>query len=108
MTDADLAEIALPDGETLYIELETRAGGDVAWGREHRLSWEDLQGQVAKVSKWVVESVRAGLPDSPSKVGVEFGLKLTAETGPLVAALAKAGAEATIVVRLEWGRDTGP
>ncbi|MGC5021409.1 CU044_2847 family protein [Micromonospora sp. DT47] len=103
MSAGDLVEVALPDGEILYVEIEVPVEGDIAW-RGQKVAWCDLQEQVARVSKWVIESVRAGLPDTPKRVGVEFGLKITGETGTLVGALAKAGAESSIVVRLEWER----
>jgi hypothetical protein len=50
----------------------------------------------------VFDTVRGSLPQTPDRVGVEFGLKLTAKTGSLVAALAQAGGEASVVVKLEW------
>ena len=54
----------------------------------------------------VVVTMKA-LPKSelPDKVEVEFGLKLDAEAGAMIA---KAGAEASIVVTLAWERPEKP
>jgi len=51
-----------------------------------------------------IDSALSGLVKPPSSVVVEFGIKLTGETGALIA---KAGAEATLNVKLTWERKDG-
>jgi hypothetical protein len=98
-----IVKVDLPDGTAMYVEVEAPARGDIALNpKDLRVTWEDFKTQVSTVSKWVLESVKDGVPQTPAKVGVEFGLKLSAETGPLIAVLAKAGAEATVVIKMEW------
>jgi hypothetical protein len=102
MRAAELVEVTLPNNDIMYVEIDASTEGDIAWRRGRKVAWEDFRDQVSKVSRWVIESVRSGLPDTPTSVAVEFGMKLSGETGTLVGALAKASTEATIVVRLEW------
>lgn len=104
----DVVELELPDGGVVYAEVELPSGGDAAFGGRRRFSLEDVRANVVSLGSWVLDTVRDGLPEAPERVGVEFGLKLTAKTGPLVAALAEAGGEASVVVKLEWTRPPAP
>jgi hypothetical protein len=98
----EVVEVELPDGGVIFAEVEVPPGGDAIWGQNRRFSLEAVRANVVGIGSWVLDTVRGGLPETPDKVGVEFGLKLTAKTGPLVAALAEAGGEASVVVKLEW------
>jgi len=108
MSRSELVEVTLPDGDVIWVELDVPSGADIAWRGKQKLTWDDLRMQVLKITKLVAESVKSALPDRPTRLGLEFGIKLTAETGPLVAALAKAGAEASVVVRLDWEGERVP
>jgi hypothetical protein len=57
---------------------------------------------IHSMARRVVATVEA-LADPPSQVEVEFGLKLTADAGAIIA---KAGTESTIGVKLSWERKT--
>ena len=102
----EIIEVQLPGGGSIFAEVEVPAGGDAAWGSSRRFSLEDVRANVVNIGSWVFDTVRESLPQAPEKVGVEFGLKLTTKTGPLVAALAEASGEASgeasVVVKLEW------
>jgi hypothetical protein len=101
--DADrvtIVPIELPDGERIFAEVTAPSGGDVGAGRFGQLT--DLGADISRISRFVVSAVRDNLPEAPRRYGVQFGIKLSAETGPLVAVLTKATAEANLVVHLEW------
>lgn len=100
----EVVEVQLPGGDVFFAEVEVPAGGDARWRPGQRFSLEDVRANVVGIGSWVLETVREVLPLAPEKVGVEFGLKLTAKTGPLVAALAEASGEASVVVKLEWSK----
>ena len=100
----ELVELELPNGGVIFAEVEVPSGGDAAFGTRGRFSLEDVRANVVDLGSWVLDTVRAGLPEKPARIGVEFGLKLTAKTGPLVAALAEAEGEASVVVKLEWSQ----
>lgn len=105
--DGQIIEVELPDGDGhMYVELEVPPGGDVGFGSMTKRPWRELSEQVAKTSRWVVAAVKEGLPEQPDRLGVEFGIKLTTQTGELLGVLAKAGAEASVLVRLEWDKKT--
>lgn len=98
----EVVEVQVPGGGVIFAEVEVPAGGDAGWGSGRRFSLEDVRANVVSIGSWVFDTVQGSLPQTPDKVGVEFGLKLTAKTGALVAALAEAGGEASVVVKLEW------
>jgi hypothetical protein len=100
----EVVEVQLPSGGVVFAEVEVPAGGDARWGPDQRFSLEDVRANVVGIGSWVLETVREALPLAPEKVGVEFGFKLTAKTGSLVAALAQASGEASVVVKLEWSK----
>lgn len=105
MTRTEIREVKLPEGGRFFIELPVSGSGDVGGGRKvTAVSWSDLEPQIAAVSHSVVRTVRAALPGTPARYGVEFGVKLTAETGTVLGVLAKVSGESTIVVRVEWER----
>ena len=102
-SESEIVELVLPDGGIIFAEVELPAGGDAAFGGR-RLSLDELRENISNISTWVTDSIRHALPEAPDKIAVEFGIKLTAKTGPLVAALAEASGESSIVVKLEWSR----
>jgi hypothetical protein len=104
----EVVEVQVPGGGVIFAEVEVPAGGDAGWWSGRQFSLEDVRANVVSIGSWVFDTVRGSLPQTPDKVGVEFGLKLTAKTGALVAALAEAGGEASVVVKLEWSSLSQP
>jgi hypothetical protein len=102
---SEVVRFTTTEGETMLVEV-----GDDAFGTD-RIS-RDRAG-VVEAGKRLEEALAAVLPAmrsvtsmvrdmSPDEHEIEFGLKLTAEAGALVA---KTAAEGHIVVKLRWQRD---
>jgi Trypsin-co-occurring domain 1 len=96
----EVVEIEFPDGEIGYAEVELDVTGDV--GERRRFRFDQVNGQIRRMTRWLLTEVRDAVPDTPDKIGVEFGFKFSAKTGKLIGALAEAGGEASVVVKLEW------
>jgi hypothetical protein len=96
----EIVEIELADGEIAYAEAEMSVGGDVRHRRRFRS--EEIAGQIRRMTRWLLTEVRDAVPGRPDKIGLEFGFTFSAKTGALVGALAEAGGQASVVVRLEW------
>ncbi|MFE5853505.1 CU044_2847 family protein [Streptomyces sp. NPDC056500] len=103
-----IGDLRLSDGTTVRVEVEGQQddGIDrVARGSASgivRGSAQTLQEALAHIRpavEAVADSVRS-LASQPDTVSVEFGIKLSAEAGVVVA---KAASEANFAVRLEWG-----
>ena len=101
---AHYIKVRLPDGEAMHVEVEDEDedAGDIASSPLRSVDGEELRRQISETCRWLATSVKDSLPGSPDSVDLEFGIKITAETGAVFAALAKAGAEATLLVRLQW------
>ncbi|MEU1625194.1 CU044_2847 family protein [Streptomyces sp. NPDC020096] len=109
-----LTRIPLDGGGVIVVETdEGPDGGDDEVGRTRvgrgqdtvRQTAETLQSTLARVQPAltaVVGQVR-GLAQPPDKVSVEFGIKITAEAG---AVIARAATEANFTVKAEWSRDS--
>ncbi|MEN3608497.1 CU044_2847 family protein [Plantactinospora sp. ZYX-F-223] len=93
------------DGGQIFAEVAVNSDGDVGAERFGRLT--EIGAEISRISRFVASAVRDNLPEPPRRYGVQFGIKLSAETGPLVAVLTKATAEANLVVHLEW-EDNAP
>lgn len=102
MSHSEIREIELPGGEKFFVEVTAPGIRDVRGSMANPVSWASLEHQITAVSRSVLSSVYDALPGTPSRWGVEFGVKLTAETGTLLGVLAKVSGESTIVVRAEW------
>jgi hypothetical protein len=87
------------DGQTILVEV-ANAGGDAATGGRFALT--DLKDTIARVARQVSDAVAGAMPGRPTRCGVEFGVKLAVESNALVSVIAKASAEATVVIKLEW------
>ena len=107
MDRVEVVELEFPDGEIGYAEIAVPPGGDVKFGRRRRFSLAELSPEIRRVSRWLVDEVEQALPGKSHKVGLEFGIKLSGTTGTLVGALAQVGAEATVVVKVEWNPSDG-
>ena len=88
--------VAIMRGEAQMDELAKKSQKAI----DHAMS--TIQNMASKVVAAIKELPKSELPD---KVEVEFGLKLDAEAGAMIA---KAGAEASIVVTLAWERPEKP
>lgn len=97
----EVAKIHTESG-VFYVEVALPRGGDIGVGERLEAEWTSIKAQVAQVSRHVVEMVQEALPEPPDKYEVEFGIKISAETGPVLGMLAKAGGEASVLVRLTW------
>lgn len=104
-----LVEFPLEDGTSVWVEVEEmERPGPVPAARGEsvperaRQTFEAALEKVRPLAEAVVRQLRA-LADPPDEVEVEFGLKLNAEAG---AVLAAAGTEAHYKVTLTWKRNT--
>ncbi|MFE4451656.1 CU044_2847 family protein [Streptomyces sp. NPDC056796] len=107
---ARVGNMQLGDGTAVRVELEGTGAeesgiGRVGRGSElSRASAETLQEALAHVRP-AVEAVARSVRDMaqpPDTVSVEFGIKLSAEAGVVVA---RTAGEANFAVTLEWNRD---
>jgi hypothetical protein len=103
-----LVDLPLEEGGSITVEVEdarpSREGGSVT--RSARpgevvtaatQTFEQALGGVAPASRAIVSKLRAAA--DPSEIVVEFGLKLSADTGVIVA---RTGGEANFRVMLTW------
>ncbi|RME42126.1 MAG: hypothetical protein D6796_14850 [Caldilineae bacterium] len=103
-----LVEFPLEDGSTILVEVDapaepgmvsaTRGGDTVARAQQ---TFEAALDRVRPAAQTIIQKLRA-LHDPPDEIGVEFGLKMSAEAGAFVAA---AGVEANYKVTLTWKRE---
>ena len=78
------------------VELAARDPGQVA--KRARQTFETALERIKPAAGAIIAKLR-GLGDPPDEVSVEFGLKMTAQAGAVVAA---AGAEANYTITLKW------
>jgi len=105
-----LVEFELEDGGTLLVEVDEpeRGRGAVPAGRGRRRGepgkadekFETVLAKIKPVGTALIAKIRE-LADPPDEVGVEFGLKLNATAGVVVAS---AATEANFKVSLTWKR----
>ena len=100
-----LIEFPLQDGSSMIVEVDepmsegvvkaARPGEVVARAKE---TFEDALDKIKPAAQSIITKLR-GLHDEPDEIGVEFGIKLSAEAGAFVAS---AGVEANYKVTLKW------
>jgi hypothetical protein len=73
-----------------------------AGGVFDRLKASELGGDIKRISRWLVSELRDAMPEQPSKTGLEFSIKIAGKFGRVLGVLAEVGAEAAVVVKLEW------
>lgn len=103
-----LIEFPLEGGGSVVVEVDEpeAEGGVVRAARpgevseRAQLSFEEALGKLRPAAESIIARLRA-LSDPPDQVGVEFGLKLSAGAG---AVIASAAAEANYRVTLTWKR----
>jgi hypothetical protein len=106
-----LVEFPLQEGGTLLVEVnepesyaETTTRGVVKAARpgeiadKARDTFEDALDKIKPAAQAIIDKLRA-LYDAPDEIGVEFGIKLSAEAGAFIAS---AGVEANYKVSLKW------
>jgi hypothetical protein len=98
-----LVEIELPSGNVMLAEVRDEGVGDVA-DRDRRFPLAAIGDSIGEVCHWALTSARKAMPDArkPNRIEVELGVKIAVKTGKIVTVLAEAGAEASIVFRMEW------
>lgn len=103
-----LIEFTLDDGTSLVVEVdEPELGGLVPASRSDeviakaQVSFEEALDKIKPAANGIIKKLR-GLSDQPDEINVEFGLKLSAEVGAVVAA---AGVEANYKVILKWKKE---
>jgi len=103
-----LVEFPLEDGGSILVEVETpetagmvpaSRGGEVV--AKAQQTFEAALEKVRPAAGAIIAKLRA-LHDPPDEIEVEFGLKMSAEAGAIVAA---AGVEANYKVTLTWKRE---
>ncbi len=107
-----LVEFPLQEGGTLLVEVDeperyaetTMRGGVVKAARPGEIAdkaqdtFEDALDKIKPAAQAIIDKLRA-LSDAPDEIGVEFGIKLSAEAGAFIAS---AGVEANYTVTLTW------
>ncbi|WP_244328939.1 CU044_2847 family protein [Streptomyces marokkonensis] len=102
--------VPFEDGEVFVVELSDEQGsGVIRASRGDELfetsadTFESGMARVQRVAATMLERL-ADLPRSPDHVRAEFGLRVTAEAGLVVA---KGSGDAHIKLELEWSRPEG-
>jgi hypothetical protein len=105
-----IIEFPLEDGNSILVEVEEAEGpGMVPAGRRGekgaperaQQTFEDAVEKIRPAATAITKKLRA-LHDPPDQVAVEFGLKLNAQAGAIIAA---ASTEANYKVTLTWKRE---
>ncbi len=101
-----LIEFPLQDGGSLIVEVDEPVpeGGVVKVARpgevaaKARETLEEALDKIKPAAEAIISKLR-GLHDAPDEIGVEFGIKLSAEAGAFVAS---AGVEANYKITVKW------
>ena len=101
-----LVEFPLPSGESILVEVEVEEGGSMVPAASRGLkekaqtTFEEALAKVRPAAETVLHQLRQ-MHQSPDEIQVEFGLKLSAEAGAILAA---SGMEANYKITLTWKR----
>ena len=109
-----LVEFPLQEGGTLLVEVDepegyaetTTRGGVVKASRPSEIAdkakdtFEDALDKIRPAAQSIIDKLRE-LHDAPDEIGVEFGIKLSAEAGMFIAS---ASVEANYKVTLKWAK----
>lgn len=103
-----LIEYALDDGDSILVEVnDDETHGGTLRGGAPKIALKALETLEASLDKVkpaaaaIISKLR-DLKDSPEQVAVEFGIKLSAAAGVV---LASSGAEANFKVTLSWKKE---
>ena len=108
MTMKHLLQYELPDGSPVYVEAEVP---DEVAGRQRvarqpgevdntQQRFVDVIGHIKPAAEAVLDTLRE--LNTPDEVGLEFGIKLNAKVGAIIAS---ADSEATFKVSLKWANE---
>jgi hypothetical protein len=99
----EIVELALEDGQTVKVEVDPRSGivpsarpGEVVARASE--SFQSALERLTPMSEDIVARFR-NLAVRPAEIGIEFGIKLTAEAGVVIA---HTSGEANFKVTLQW------
>jgi hypothetical protein len=105
-----LVEFATEEGGTILVEVDDdlrmgsgptlRGGAASAMIEKARVSYEEALDKIKGAAETIITKMRA-LPDSPDEISVDFGIKLSADIGAI---LASTSAEAQFTLHLTWKR----
>ncbi|MEO5953178.1 MAG: CU044_2847 family protein [Chloroflexia bacterium] len=108
-----LVEFATEDGGSILVEIEDdlrvgsgatlRGGAASNMIEKARVSYEEALDKIKGAAGMIITKMRS-LPDSPDEIGVDFGIKLSADIGAI---LASTSAEAQFTLHLVWRRAEG-
>lgn len=102
--------VPFEDGEVFVVEVPDEQGAGVVRARRgdelFELSAETFESGMARVQRVAATMLErlTDLPRSPDHVRAEFGLRVTAQAGLVVA---KGSGDAHIKLELEWSRPEG-
>jgi hypothetical protein len=102
---SDLVRFKTKDGSALYVEVEEDAFGLESIARDDAgiaEAGERLEDAIAKARPTIHAVVEALRELAPDEHQIEFGIKLSAEAGVVVA---KTSVEGHFTVTLRWGRE---
>lgn len=106
----ELVRFDVGDGATVVVELKDdepgieRASRDGDRVLRAAVNLDGALEQVRTLANAALEKLR-GLAERPAEIEVEFGLRLNAETGVVIA---RTQAEGHVQVRLTWHKPTNP
>jgi hypothetical protein len=100
---SELIEFRLEGGGAVVVEMDEEQAGLVPAGRrpgeiarEAAQTFEEAIASIRPAAQVIAQELRSLKPD---ELGIEIGIKLTAEAGAIIA---KAGGEANFKVTLKW------
>ena len=99
---SQVVEFPLEGGGTARVEVEPEDGVAPA-GRVVTVAQQSLHkalDPIRPITQSVLDKLR-DMPQAPDRLSVEFGVKLSAETGVIIA---RGTTEANFTVRVEWDR----
>jgi Trypsin-co-occurring domain 1 len=106
MTDR-LVEVLLDSGGIAHVAAAVDGGGDAAAAGRTTEHFKEVIGSVTELTESVVQALRSSLRKaSPSSIQLEVGVKFAVKSGKLVAFLAEASGEGSLVVTLGWDGGT--
>jgi Trypsin-co-occurring domain 1 len=101
-----LVSYDLKDGGSVLVEVEDERGPVMRGGRTDAVvakateSLEDVVGRIGPAVRGIVTQLREAT-DWPAEVTVEFSVKLSADSGVIIA---RTGGEANFKIALRWNR----
>lgn len=103
-----IVEFPTEDGGSILIEVIAEETGGMAPAsplselpQKAQQTFEDALDRVRVTARAILTKVRS-LPESPSEVEVEFGIKMDAAAGAIISTL---GLEANFKIVLKWKKD---